>query len=299
MSEKNLQRRSTRLTISIPIVISGVDSYGNNFSETTRTLVVNKHGAKIATAHDVPTGTEVLIENRAIGVTAKATIVWMGGKRQNGEIQHAGLQLLEAQNVWGIAFPPEDWSRELQDEEVPAPQNPTTTEGAHSTESAMGVPSLAGEEIATRLLQELQGSADAYAREFQDRLKQLTERLGLELEIDFRERASHAKARTTSPLEEEVKVLRESLDAAQEQIRKLEAQMQELHDDVRDAGEVAPPPPLEEARRQLAAMAKAVVESMNRAAQAGLNEYQELLRKENQKSSARMRATAAENPSVR
>ena len=72
------ERRSTRLSISIPVVISGVDADGNIFSENVRTLIVNKHGGKIATAHHLTMGTEVSIENRALGVVAKASVAWLG-----------------------------------------------------------------------------------------------------------------------------------------------------------------------------------------------------------------------------
>jgi hypothetical protein len=112
MSEDTLKRnrRSTRLSISIPLVISGVDGSGNDFSEGVRTLVVNKHGAKIATLHHLPLGTEVLIENPALHVEAKAKVVWRDDKPSSDDLQCVALQLLEAQNIWGIAFPPDDWS---------------------------------------------------------------------------------------------------------------------------------------------------------------------------------------------
>ena len=112
-NKSKLNRRSTRLSISIPIVISGVDSYGNDFSEGVRTLVVNKHGGKIATVHSLTLGTEVLIENRALGAAAKAKVVWRDENQPPDDFQYVALQLLEAQNIWGIAFPPEDWSTGL------------------------------------------------------------------------------------------------------------------------------------------------------------------------------------------
>ena len=215
MSEDDLKRdrRSTRLSISIPVVISGVDADGNNFGENVRTLVVNKHGGKIATNHHLAMGTEVLIENPALGVTAKAGVVWLGGKHYPGDFHHVGLQLFEAQNVWGIAFPPDDWMSAPREEAPPAPEDVPASEQADPVSAEAPASSLAGEEITIRLLQELQQSADAHAQEFQDRLKQLTQRLGLEFEFDLRERAAHAKAREVGILEEEIKALRESLSA--------------------------------------------------------------------------------------
>ena len=237
------ERRSTRLSISIPIVISGVDADGNSFSESVRTLIVNKHGGKIVTTHHLAMGTEVLIENRAMGVVAKASIVWLSEEPHAGDLHQVGLQLVEAQNVWGIAFPPDDWRSELGEEELAVPGNLPASEHPGARDAETGVSSLAGEAITIRLMQELQQSADAHAREFQDRLKQLARRLGLELEIDLRERAAYAKAREVGTLEEEIKVLRESLSASREEIAKLEAQIQEMKSGVQATMENPPPPP--------------------------------------------------------
>lgn len=298
-------RRSTRLSISIPVVISGEDAEGKSFSECVRTLIVNKHGGKIATAHRVPIGNEVTIENRALGVVAKATVVWLGGNHGQPNFHHVGLQLLEAQNVWGVVFPPDDWSVELQEEEPQAAAVESTTaaepEGTDSIDTVgvdARIPSLAGEEIAIRLLQELQESADTYAREFQERMKQLTQRLGLEMEFDLRERLAHSNPVEMNSLEKEIAVLREDLNSSREEIRKLEAKVQQLQASVQGPKEssLLPPTPVQEARRQLTTLANAVVESMNRAAQAGLNDYRTLLRKENQKNAARLRAGADDGP---
>jgi hypothetical protein len=300
MSEDNSrrERRSARLSISIPIVISGVDADGNNFSETVQTLVVNKHGGKIATPRHLARDTEVLIENPALGVVAKAKVVWWGEQHYPGDLHHAGLQLLEAQNVWGLAFSPDEWSREPGAVATPAPDALPGSEGAGTVDAETHVPSLAGEEITIRLLQELQESADAHAREFQERLKLLTHRVELEFEVDLRAHAAHAKAQEVGALEEEIRVLRESLSASREEIGKLEAKIQELKCSLQATTEnpQRPPTPLEEARRQLAALTNSVVESMNRAAEAGLNEYRSFLRKENQESAARQRRGAEENP---
>lgn len=102
-------RRSTRLFISIPIAISGKDTAGHTFKENTKTLIINKHGAKVATVHQVALGAELGIENRALGRSAKACVVWLGDKASPKDASEIGLQLTEAQNIWGIEFPPDDW----------------------------------------------------------------------------------------------------------------------------------------------------------------------------------------------
>lgn len=290
-------RRSTRLSISIPLVVSGVDAQGHEFCESVRTLVVNKHGGKIVTTRHLAIGSEVLIENRAVGTVAKASVAWLSEKHSAGDLHPVGLQLIEAQNVWGIAFPPEDWSRESTEAQRAEPGNPPAVERAGATGAEALPPSLAAEEITIRALQELQKSTDAHIREFQDKLAQLSQRLGLELEFELRGRAVTAEKGEVSALEAEIKDLREGLIAARKEIGKLEATIQELKSELQAATEAAPPTPLQEARRQLAALANSIVESMNRAAEAGLLEYRNLLQEENKEAAARRRPEAKQNPS--
>jgi hypothetical protein len=298
MSEDKLKqmRRSTRLSISIPVVISGVDADGNSFSETVHTLIVNKHGGKIAATLHLALGTEVWVENRALGVVAKASVAWLGEKEHPGDLYHVGLQLLEAQNVWGIGFPPDDWRSAPGEEGPTVPRDLLASRRAGTVDATTRASSPTGEEITLQLRHELQRTADAYAREFQDRLSELTHRLDLEFELALRERAASAKAREVGALEEETKVLRESLRVSTEEMGKLEAKIQELKSGLQSTTENLPPTPLQEARRQLTTLANSVVESMNRAAEAGLREYRSLLQKENQGSAARLRPGAEENP---
>ncbi len=102
-------RRSTRLSISIPITINGQDAEGHAFKENARTIIINKHGAKITSFHRLALGAEVSVENRALGRAARACVVWVGDKRSPKDPLELGIQLTEAQNIWGIQFPPDDW----------------------------------------------------------------------------------------------------------------------------------------------------------------------------------------------
>lgn len=117
MTEEDLKggRRSKRLSLSIPVVISGVDAEGNHFSESVRTVVVNNHGGRIATTHRMTLGAEISIVNAVVGMKAKASVVWLGEKPGSGDLHHVGLQLLEPGNIWGVAFPPDDWGGEIRD----------------------------------------------------------------------------------------------------------------------------------------------------------------------------------------
>jgi hypothetical protein len=103
------RRRSTRLTIAIPVFISGTDTLGKEFRESAHTLVVNKHGAKIVTGHQMAVGAEIMIENPAVGGAAKAIVLALGAPNGPADVPEVIVQLYEARNIWGIEFPPEDW----------------------------------------------------------------------------------------------------------------------------------------------------------------------------------------------
>lgn len=102
-------RRSSRIAIAIPITISGKDAAGNAFKEKSRTTVINKHGAKISTYHHLALGTIIKVENQLLGRSAQATVVWFGDRHSPRAPLEIGIRLAEAQNIWGIELPPEDW----------------------------------------------------------------------------------------------------------------------------------------------------------------------------------------------
>jgi hypothetical protein len=305
----NHGRRSTRLAISVPVVISGLDAEGNPFRESVHTLLVNKHGGKIAITRHLLLGAEVLIENLVIGTTAKAHVVWFGEKRPPRESHHVGLQLLEAQNIWGIEFPPDDWDRAavnaggapaVQAEPAapapaaepappaPAPEGVTAVapavepaaKPAPPVETAAPAPAATAAEISGALRQEWQAAAAAQAQEFEERLKALAQRVGWDFESGLRERAARAEADALLSLDEEFKSLRDSVEACRAEVRALQAGVEELKRALDAAQQNVPPMPVTEAQRQLSALANSVIAKMNRAAEAGLQEYRRLLEKE-------------------
>ena len=283
-------RRSTRLSISIPVTISGADADGHAYSENVRTVIINKHGGKIATTRHLTMGTEILIENHAMGLAAKASVAWLGEKPSAGDLHHVGLQLLEAQNIWGIAFPPDDWVAEQSEEELAKPRPASTSGDANTKGAGTRVSSLDRDVIPNRVMHELRAVADACVLDFQDRLKQLTQQLGMELEFDLRARAFVARDREVGGMDEQIRVLQQSLSTAREEIGKLEARVRELKSALQTMPKNARPIPAKEAHRQLTDLSNSIVESMNRAAEEGLREYRSLLQRENQESAAKLRA---------
>jgi hypothetical protein len=55
------RRRSERLLITVPIRVEGMDREGEKFTEDTRTLVINRQGARIYLKREVAVGAVLLI----------------------------------------------------------------------------------------------------------------------------------------------------------------------------------------------------------------------------------------------
>lgn len=104
-------RRSARLSMIVPITIKGTDATGQAFRENTWTIGVNKHGARLATFHPLAVGDQIVVENPVLGRTAKCHVIRVCEKRFPEDPFEIGIELLEAQNVWGVKFPPEDWQK--------------------------------------------------------------------------------------------------------------------------------------------------------------------------------------------
>ena len=121
-------RRSARLSIIIPVTVRGTDAAGQAFKENTWTICVNKHGGRIATFHQLADDDQIVIENPLLGRTAKARVKRVCEKRFAEDPYEVCVELLEAQNLWGVKLPPEDWQKERQivpgDQKSPTPQAP-------------------------------------------------------------------------------------------------------------------------------------------------------------------------------
>jgi len=107
-------RRSARLSIIVPITVHGTDVAGQSFKENTWTISVNKHGGRIATFHRLAVDDQVLIENPLLGRAARGRVNRICEKRFAEDPFEVCVELLEAQNVWGVRLPPEDWEKERQ-----------------------------------------------------------------------------------------------------------------------------------------------------------------------------------------
>ncbi len=99
-------RRSTRLSAVLPVLLSGTDFGGLTFNENTWTIGVNKHGAKLSTSYRLSVGDQITVGNPALGHSTKARVVRVAEKGRGFEI---GVELFDPQDIWGAKNPPADW----------------------------------------------------------------------------------------------------------------------------------------------------------------------------------------------
>jgi hypothetical protein len=109
------KRRSTRIVQAVPITVSGVDALGQPFKERTTTVMVNAHGCKYQSKHYVPKNSTITLEIPHVAPSqppriVQGRVVWVQRPRAVRELFQIGLEFEIAGNIWGIAFPPEDWS---------------------------------------------------------------------------------------------------------------------------------------------------------------------------------------------
>jgi hypothetical protein len=108
------KRRTTRIVQAVPLTVTGVDALGRPFQERTSTLIINCHGCRYQSKHYILKNMWVTFEvphNEAGREprTVRARVSWIQRPRTVRELFQIGVELEVSGNVWGIAFPPDDW----------------------------------------------------------------------------------------------------------------------------------------------------------------------------------------------
>ncbi|PYU18939.1 MAG: hypothetical protein DMG30_26055 [Acidobacteria bacterium] len=102
------RRRSQRVILSVPVSITGEGPKGK-FTEETKTLVVNAHGALITLAAKVSQGQQMELKSASNPEKQSCKVVYIGPTVQ-GQTQ-VGLEFTKpAPHFWHVAFPPENWT---------------------------------------------------------------------------------------------------------------------------------------------------------------------------------------------
>jgi len=105
------QRRSQRLYIQAPIVLEGQLPNKDKapFSESTRTIVVNAHGALVETRTQLSPGQIISVKNSRTNEQAECAVKIVTPSERG--IFHAALEFTKPNpGFWHISFPPDDWN---------------------------------------------------------------------------------------------------------------------------------------------------------------------------------------------
>src|SRR6267143_3691253 len=108
------KRRSTRIVQAVPLAVTGVDALGRPFVERTSSLIINCHGCRYQSKHYVLKNMWVTMEipHHETGQpprNVRCRVAWIQRPRTVRQLFQVALELEIPGNVWGIAFPPEDW----------------------------------------------------------------------------------------------------------------------------------------------------------------------------------------------
>ena len=95
-------RRSTRVPLKVTIE---VERGAEHLTCEGETIVVNLHGALIATAIGLSSGMRISIHVYLTNKRAAARVVYTDPKNP----RHCGIELDEPRNIWGVSVPPDNW----------------------------------------------------------------------------------------------------------------------------------------------------------------------------------------------
>src|SRR5208282_1018900 len=95
-------RRSTRVPLKVVIT---VEDGGERRTCDGETIIVNLHGALIATAIGLSNGIRISIHVYLTDKRAGARVVYVDPKNP----LRCGVELDEPRNIWGVPVPPDNW----------------------------------------------------------------------------------------------------------------------------------------------------------------------------------------------
>jgi len=104
---KNDVRRSTRLSLTIPVVVTCLDP-SLDFRDECKTVVVNAHGCGVIVHVRLKNETPVIVKLISNGRSKKGRIVLAIPVIDNTSWL-LGLDFDSPENFWGIETPPADW----------------------------------------------------------------------------------------------------------------------------------------------------------------------------------------------
>jgi hypothetical protein len=106
-----IERRTERVLIQVPIEVKGKDANGRPFREASRTIVINRHGARIGLRTLVRPDSQLTVTNLQNQLTCPFRVVSRVQKTIGMEPEW-GVECLNPQlDFWGILFPEKSHAR--------------------------------------------------------------------------------------------------------------------------------------------------------------------------------------------
>jgi hypothetical protein len=97
-------RRSTRVSLRVPVVVYGQNRSVGAFHEETSTNLVSAHGGLVTLTARVGVGQTVLVVNKVTQEEQQCRVVYVGP--MEGPKKKVGFALLRSgPNFWGLNFP--------------------------------------------------------------------------------------------------------------------------------------------------------------------------------------------------
>lgn len=93
-------RRSTRIATDVLVELQG-----EGFAYAGETITVNLHGALVRVSAPLKLADRITVHVHRTGKSAAAAVVFA-----NHGASEFGIELEDAENIWGVAIPPEDWN---------------------------------------------------------------------------------------------------------------------------------------------------------------------------------------------
>ncbi|MGD0694113.1 MAG: PilZ domain-containing protein [Terriglobia bacterium] len=103
--ETQSTRRSDRISLELPLQLSGTDCLGEGYIEEGHTILLSRHGAKIALNRKLAPDQELTLRCLSTSQAVDARVVGQFGRGPDGYFY--GVEFLDKnQNPWKIEFPP-------------------------------------------------------------------------------------------------------------------------------------------------------------------------------------------------
>ncbi|MFQ5694406.1 MAG: PilZ domain-containing protein [Terriglobia bacterium] len=106
-----LRRRSQRIPLVVPLQVSSLDPKVE-FSERCETTSVSRHGCLVRSRKALPKGMPIRLDIPHTDRAAAARVVHTEPAGPNEKIFSIAMELYQAENFWGVRFPPDDWGQE-------------------------------------------------------------------------------------------------------------------------------------------------------------------------------------------